>query len=776
MGGFRSPRDAVVGLGRGDCGVRSGRADTPGRPCLLARAFDVMAALLQACDESLVNVTERLAGDEGRLACLLDECPVAIYTMGVTPDYVATFISSGGAKVLGHEPHVFIERPSLWLDSVHPEDCARVRGKIAELLAAGYWQGEYRLQGADGSWRWIADECRLVRSNAGEPQEIVGYCVDVTARKERDEAVACLIHCDDLTGLPNKALLEDRLVQALAQARRRDSAVAVLEFNLDGFSRLNQTLGHRGADSLLLELARRLRACLRAADTIARRSGDNFVILIPDVTESLDVAVVARKLLDAAALPIDVFGREVHVTACIGVAMFPKDGAVADTLLANAANALARAKKEGRDRFHFYVESMNRGAVDRLEIESALRHALERKELLLHYQPRVDLRSGRIVAAEALLRWQRNGNLVPPGEFIPLAEETGLIQPIGEWVLAEACRQQRDWLDRGISIVTVGVNVSQQQLRARSVGEALPALCARHLAATNLDNHWLELELTESLLMESPEQTIALLRTLNDAGTKLAIDDFGTGYSSLAYLTQLPVHYLKIDRSFVKDVSTDPASATVARAIIGLAHNLHMTVIAEGVETEAQLRFLRKLGCDEIQGFLFSRPLPAQQFEAMLSAGKVIAFGDQDASSTLLLVDDEAAILSALKRTLRRDGYRILTTTDPAEGLQLLALNHVQVVMSDQRMPQMSGTEFLHRVRELHPDTIRMVLSGYADLQSITDAINKGAIWRFLTKPWEDDALRQLVREAFREYDKCNNQYQDCGFRGDHAMTARDGR
>ena len=701
---------------------------------------------------------EKLKANEARLEFLLRHSPAVTYTAAVKPDYVATYVSPNTIELLGRAGQSFIDQPAFWADSIHPEDREGVRSKISAVFATGRWYGEYRFLHGDGSWRWIADECRLVRGAAGEPLEIIGYCVDVTARKEKEEAIVFLGNHDALTGLPNELLLDDRLAQALALARRSGGSVAVLDLDLDGFSRLNQTLGHRGADRLLVQLAERLTGRLREADTVARRSGDNFVILMPEVMASLDVTIAVRKVLDAAAMPIDVFGSEVHVTACIGISLFPKDGTTADELLANAASALARAKKEGRDRFHFYVEAMNLGVVDRLRLEAGLRHALARKELLLHYQPRVDLRSGQIVAAEALLRWQRDGKLVPPGEFIPLAEETGLIEPIGKWVLAEACRQQRDWLDRGISIVTVGVNVSQQQLRVRNVEEALPALCGKFLGATDLDTRWLELELTESLLMESPEQTIALLRTLHAAGTKLAIDDFGTGYSSLAYLTQLPVQYLKIDRSFVNDVCTDPNSAAVARAIIGLAHNLHMTVIAEGVETEAQLSFLRKLGCDEMQGFLFSRPLPAEQFELMLAAGKTIAVADETPSETLLLVDDEAGVLNSLKRLLRREGYRILTTTDPNEGLQMLAGNDVQVIISDQRMPQMSGTEFLNRVKDLHPDTIRMVLSGYTDLQSITDAINKGAIWRFLTKPWDDEALRKLVREAFREYDLRNSR------------------
>ncbi|MBI5901294.1 MAG: EAL domain-containing protein [Rhodocyclales bacterium] len=576
------------------------------------------------------------------------------------------------------------------------------------------------------------------------------YRTGVKGRK--DGKLAVLAYRDELTGLPGEGLLADRLAQSLALATREGKAVAVLELGLDDFERIDRTLGHRAADRLLQETSRRLGACLRRADTVARRGGQGFIIVMPQVAMRQDIAIVARKILDAIAMPIDVQGREIHASGSIGIALSTEHGETAEDLLDKAAQALTQARQAGRNRYAFHVEAADPGGVDRLQLEGALRRALERRELVLHYQPRVDLRSGRVVAAEALLRWQRDDRLVAPGDFIALAEETGLIVAIGEWALAEACRQQREWLDGGLGIVTVGVNVSQQQLRQHEATRSLPEVCQRHLAAAGLDSRWLELELTESMVMESPAQTIALLQTLHAAGTKLAIDDFGTGYSSLAYLTQLPVEYLKIDRSFVNEVCCDPNSAAVARAIIGLAHSLQLTVIAEGVETEAQMHFLRKLGCDEMQGFLFSRPLPAAQFAALLAEGRRVAFGDRAVAETLLLVDDEIAILNSLKRLLHREGYRILTTTDPMEGLQMLASNEVQVIISDQRMPRMSGTEFLSRVKSIHPQTIRMVLSGYADLQSVTDAVNHGAIWRFLTKPWDGDDLRKQIREGFREH------------------------
>ncbi|MDD5035833.1 MAG: EAL domain-containing protein, partial [Methylococcaceae bacterium] len=421
---------------------------------------------------------------------------------------------------------------------------------------------------------------------------------------------------------------------------------------------------------------------------------------------------------------------------------------------AAATNALVGAKEEGRGHFKFYSVEMSRGATARLGLETALRRALERDELVLHYQPRVDLHTGGICAAEALLRWRRDGKLVPPGLFISLAEDTGLILPIGEWVLFEVCRQQREWLDRHLGIVTIAVNISERQLHVLDTRTALPSICRQYLEAMALPAQRLELEVTESLLMQNAEKSIPMLTELHRMGVKLAVDDFGTGYSSLAYLKRLPINYLKIDRSFVMNVTTDPDDASIAFAIINLAHNLRLTVIAEGIETEGQLEYLRRHGCDQMQGFYFSRPLPADEFAELLGSGRALAIPMDDFTPTVLLLDDEESVLDSLKRLLQRDGYRILTTTDPDDALELLAKNTVQVLVADPSMAKIGGIDFLSRVKELHPDCIRIVLSGHTELQRITFAINRGAIWRFLSKPWDDDALREEIRNAFHEHEK----------------------
>ena len=382
-------------------------------------------------------------------------------------------------------------------------------------------------------------------------------------------------------------------------------------------------------------------------------------------------------------------------------------------------------------------------------MEPELRRALVQDELRVYFQPRVNLASGEICGAEALVRWQHpERGLVPPSEFIPLAEDTGLILPLGEWVIRNVCRQQRVWLDGGLSVPPVAVNLSALQFRQKN----LVQLIRQELAANQLGAKYLEIEITESTLMDSVDEAAATLQELRATGIKISLDDFGTGHSSLSRLRRLPIDHLKIDQSFVCNLTTEPEDAAICLAIIGLAHNLRMTVIAEGVETEGQANYLRQHHCDEMQGYYFSRPLPVGDFEQLLVQRRTLVLPVRPANErrTLLLVDDEADVLSALKRMLRLEGYDIITATSAREGLELLSIHPVQVIISDQRMPQMSGSEFLSRVRDLHPHTVRLILSGYADLRSVTEAINHGAIYKFLTKPWDDEMLRMDLREAFR--------------------------
>jgi len=594
---------------------------------------------------------------------------------------------------------------------------------------------------AERARSWLQDQ------NAGLEAEVTRRTADIRRYLEQLERKS---NYDDLTGLPNRNLLNDRLAQAIARVAKAGRTLAVVTLNLDRFKNVNDSLGHGAGDVVLRTAAERLTAHLTDVDTVARGDGDEFVVIAEagadDAAES-----IARLMLAVIAPPLVVSGRELHLTACIGIALFPKDGQSADELLKSADSAMLTAKAAGGNTFHFYAAEMNRRSLERLETESELRRAIEAGQLVLHYQPQVNLHTGEVVGAEALVRWQHpQRGLIMPGSFIPLAEDSGLINPLGEWVMAEACRQNKAWQRAGLRAISVSVNLSARQFLAQDV----VALAGSILAETGLDPGYLELELTESAVMSDAPAFIAATRNLKNLAVTLSIDDFGTGYSSLSYLRRFAIDRLKIDQSFVRDVTHDPNSAAIALAIITLGHSLKLSVIAEGVETEGQMNFLRSRGCDEMQGFYFSRPLPADKFEQLLAEGrKLCPPSGPLAQRTLLLVDDEPNILAALKRLFRRRGYAVLTAESGRAGLELLATHPVEVVISDGRMPEMTGAEFLGKVRELHPETVRIVLSGYTDLKAVTSAVNRGELFRFLTKPWDDAELLETVRDAFRYYE-----------------------
>jgi diguanylate cyclase (GGDEF)-like protein len=423
---------------------------------------------------------------------------------------------------------------------------------------------------------------------------------------------------DFLTGLPNRMLLNDRVGQAIALAKRHVMKVAVLFLDLDGFKHINDSLGHPAGDKLLQSIAKRLADCIRGSDSVSRQGGDEFVVLLLDLQQAEDAGVTARRMLEAVARPHFIDHHDLHLTASIGVSVYPDDGLDADTLIKNADTAMYQAKENGRRNIQFFKPAMNVRAVERQFIEEGLRRALERREFALHYQPKVNLTTGAITGAEALLRWTHpTRGPVSPADFIPVAEDCGLILPIGAWVLREACAQARAWMDAGLPVTSMAVNVSAMEFRDKNFLDGLFAI----LAETGLDPRALELELTESVLMKHAASTATILRTLRKSGIRVAVDDFGTGYSSLSYLQKFPVDAVKIDQSFVRQISTAGEDTTIVKAVIGMARGLKLRVIAEGVEKLEEAAFLRAYRCEEAQGYYFSRPVPPQQFVMLLKNG-----------------------------------------------------------------------------------------------------------------------------------------------------------
>jgi len=470
----------------------------------------------------------------------------------------------------------------------------------------------------NGSEAAIEDSASPIRDWSGKTTGAVMVFRDVTANEVMTAKLIHQTQHDTLTDLPNRALLQDRTMQAIAQAKRHKTQVAMLFIDLDNFKDVNDTLGHPIGDRLLQSLAKGLTDCVRKSDTVSRQGGDEFVILLTGGAYDRDAASIAGKILAATARTQVIDGKDLSVTASIGISVFPVDGEDSETLIKRADAAMYHAKEKGGNNFQFFTEEMNARAVERRQIEAALRCALELGEFRLHYQPKVDLVTGAIRGAEALLRWRHpEWGLVPPVRFIPVAEASGLIVPIGQWVLGEACTQAKRWIDAGLAFGSIAVNISALELRQDGFVEGLRAA----LDGAGVEGRYLQLEITESVLMEDAEANGAILRQIKSIGVQLAVDDFGTGYSSLSYLTKFPIDVLKIDQSFVSNIELSPHSGIIAGAVIDMGNSLNLRVVAEGIENRAQLAFLRKRHCKQGQGFLFSEAIAAEEFAALLSSG-----------------------------------------------------------------------------------------------------------------------------------------------------------
>jgi len=592
---------------------------------------------------------------------------------------------------------------------------------------------------------------------------LIAVARDISERIHAAQRLKHMSNYDSLTGLPNRTLFFQTLRDAIELAQDKSWRIAVLFITLDRFKIVNDSLGPSLGDELLRQFSTRLVRCVRLRDTVGRLGGDEFALILTMTREQQgeEAVAVANEVREALRMPFDLQGKQALLTASIGIAMYPDDAVDPGSLVKYADVAMVRAKEAGRDGYRFFTSGMNVQVLARLDLELALRGALDGNQFELHYQPKLDLNTGRVSGVEALLRWRRPGfGLVYPAEFVPVMEDTGMVVRVGAWIIDEACRQIAAWNTQGVRDVRVAVNVSSRQFVEGDLEGDIRNALERH----RVDPGLLELELTESALMSNAERTIQVLQSLKALGIRIAIDDFGTGYSSLAYLKRFPIDKLKIDIAFVRDITTNPDDAAIALAIISMAHSLHMQVIAEGVESRAQMALLRRHRCDEIQGFHFSRALPAADLGKLVLDNRSQPSRpalDERNMQTLLVVDDDVNVLAALHRLFRRDNYRVLTAASPAEGFELLALYPVQVILCDQRMPVMNGTEFLSKVKEMYPDTIRIILSGYTGVETVLDSINRGAIYRFYTKPWNDTELRDNVRMAFRQYWLTHGPYDD---------------
>ncbi|WP_084679452.1 EAL domain-containing protein [Curvibacter lanceolatus] len=669
-------------------------------------------------------------------------------------DHGLAVVSRGLGTLLGHTLPVGGIAAWRLLRWVPPEE----RGYVASIWGAAIddepFEFQHRLMRADGSRLEILHRGMVETGPDGRRH---GYLIlqDITAQREAEHRIQELANHDEVTGLANRNQLLDRLDAAVHAASWDPRPITLLSIHIEQIDQLSQSMGYGAGDAMAMAVAARLSALGGAEHVVARVGGGEFALLMGECPDSADDQgaagrELARCVVEALRRPERLGFAEIVPVPQVGVARFPADADTASRLLEAAQTARQGVEGTG-DQIAFFTPQINEQAKRRLAIEAGLRHAVERDELQLRFQLQIDLASGLAMGAEVLLHWHsRDLGEVPSEEFLPVARHTGLIVMLGDWQREAACTLLQNWLHEGLKPLRLALNHSALQLQQ-------PDLVAKFqtaLLSHGLPSVLIGMEVSEQALMAGSADMARKLAELRALGIEITLDDFGTGSSNLSLLRSLPVDVLKVHRSCVPDVTAASGAVSLTRAIINMAHSLQMKVLAEGVETDGQLALLVANGCDRIQGQAFSPVVDLATLENQLRAGAVRLperFMRRQRERTLLLVDDEPNIVAALKRLFRRDGYRIVTAGSGAEGLQRMAEYEVDVVLSDQRMPGMTGVEFLRRAKELYPDTVRMVLSGYTELQSITDAVNEGAIYRFLTKPWDDERLRVHVQEAFSQ-------------------------
>ena len=532
-----------------------------------------------------------------------------------------TYVSPRCKAMLGYKDHEVESDWKKWGELIHPEDFKSSTEAVHEHLTkkTEYYEVEYRMKTKEGNYKWVLSRGKAVWNESGEPIRLAGSNADISRRKAAESVIKKMAYYDALTGLPNRALIEEKTCSQLLKAKQNNGKLALIYMDLDNFKTVNDTLGHMAGNELLKIIGDLMSNAMKEFESVARIGGDEFVFLLSSVTSIEKISDFAKEIMKLVKKPLIISNKEFHLTASIGIALYPDDGKDFNTLMKNADIAMYYAKGQGKNRYEFFTTEMNSRLIEKLELEESLRSAIKNNEFKVFYQPQINIETGKIDGMEALVRWiHPQKSIISPIKFIPLAEDTGLIIPIGDIVLREACMQNKLWQQAGYTPLRVAVNLSAKQFEQENLVEIIKTV----LEETGLEPQWLELEITESILMKNLDFSIGVLNNLRSMGIHVSLDDFGTGYSSLNYLKRLPIDTLKIDKSFVDNITIDPKDEIIARAIIELAHKMDLKIIAEGVEYTQQFDFLKEHKCDKVQGFLFSKPIPSEEFEQLLREGK----------------------------------------------------------------------------------------------------------------------------------------------------------
>jgi diguanylate cyclase (GGDEF)-like protein len=700
----------------------------------------------RAATEGAGNLPEPLNPNAAHFFQLASNIPECYWLVDAASQRV-TYVSQGYEHIWGRYVEALYANKHDWLKYVHPDDQVRVSDEMVTHRAGGL-DTRFRVTRPGDSLRWLHARNFPVRDEEGEIISVGGIATDVTTLVNQTQQAPFFAHFDALTALPNQLMFYAQAKRLIALAKRKELALGLMVIDIDRFRELNQALGHISGDELLRQIAGRLSGSLRESDILGRLGGDVFAVLLPDMADSQQAGIVARRIVETLILPIRVDTQDVFATASLGVVFYPQDGQDAHELVTNAERAVSHAKSLGRNNYQFYAANLQDGVRDRLFLETELRNATLKNEFVLYYQPKVSCSTGRITGVEALIRWQhpRRG-IISPDQFIPLLEETGLIVQVGRWVLHEACRQLVEWQQAGLNLPSISVNLSVRQLQSETLIDEV----AITLAKTGLTPSCLDLEITESMLMHNTESAIRILGALKATGVSISLDDFGTGYSSLSYLKRFPLDALKVDRSFVQDIVGDSDDASITRAVITMAHHLKLKVVAEGVETEEQLALLVSHHCDSIQGYFYSRPLPANEMADFLSADKRLPANllrSNTRQPMVLFVAIEG--IDDLIAMLRHDGHRVEIATDLESAQRWLSSNLADVMVCGSPSEAFDAISLIQQLAHQQPlcELILLANEGQWHQEQVATLSGSGLVDRVIHLPVDTPILLHTIEDA----------------------------